>query len=291
MEMNLFEIEHLRCSYDKHYCEGRSKVVLEIDHIQIPQGKRVFIVGESGIGKSTILETLGMMNNTIVPDEDTRFLFTDETGMQTDLKALWKRGSDGTLSSFRRGHYSFIFQSTNLMRNFTAFENIAFTRMLQGFTQFSCFQRARKILEELGLEHVDERRFAQELSGGQQQRLAFARAIIPEFTVLFGDEPTGNLDAENAHRVMSILSDRLQANSTASAIIVSHDMHLAVQFADVIIKIRKCIRPKTHEDDEDITYGRIDEACVYTPDSQSGVWTNGTDCYETSAFEDFLRKK
>ena len=289
--MNLFEIEHLRCSYDKHYCEGRSKVVLEIDHIQIPQGKRVFIVGESGIGKSTILETLGMMNNTIVPDEDTRFLFTDETGMQTDLKALWKKGSDGTLSNFRRGHYSFIFQSTNLMRNFTAFENIAFTRMLQGFTQFSCFQRARKILEELGLEHVDERRFAQELSGGQQQRLAFARAIIPEFTVLFGDEPTGNLDAENAHRVMSILSDRLLASSTASAIIVSHDMHLAVQFADVIIKIRKCIRPKKHEDDEDITYGRIDEACVYTPDSQSGVWTNGTDCYEASAFEDFLRKK
>ena len=289
--MNLFEIEHLRCSYDKHYCEGRSKVVLEIDRIQIPQGKRVFIVGESGIGKSTILETLGMMNNTIVPDEDTRFLFTDETGKQTNLKALWKKGSDGTLSNFRRGHYSFIFQSTNLMRNFTAFENIAFTRMLQGFTQFSCFQRTRKILEELGLEHVDERRFAQELSGGQQQRLAFARAIIPEFTVLFGDEPTGNLDAENARRVMSILSDRLQANSTASAIIVSHDMHLAVQFADVIIKIRKCIRPKKHEDDEDITYGRIDEACVYTPDSQSGVWTNGTDCYETSAFEDFLRKK
>jgi len=266
-------------------------VVLEIDHIQIPQGKRVFIVGESGIGKSTILETLGMMNNTIVPDEDTRFLFTDETGMQTDLKALWKKGSDGTLSNFRRGHYSFIFQSTNLMRNFTAFENIAFTRMLQGFTQFSCFQRARKILEELGLEHVDERRFAQELSGGQQQRLAFARAIIPEFTVLFGDEPTGNLDAENAHRVMSILSDRLLASSTASAIIVSHDMHLAVQFADVIIKIRKCIRPKKHEDDEDVTYGLIDDACVYTPDSHEVVWTNGTDCYEASAFEDFLRKK
>lgn len=289
--MNLFEIEHLRCSYDKHYCEGRSKVVLEIDHIQIPQGKRVFIVGESGIGKSTILETLGMMNNTIVPDEDTRFLFTDETGMQTDLKALWKKGSDSVLSKFRRGHYSFIFQSTNLMRNFTAFENIAFTRMLQGFTQFSCFQRTRKILEELGLEHVDEQRFAQELSGGQQQRLAFARAIIPEFTVLFGDEPTGNLDAENAHRVMSILSDRLQANSTASAIIVSHDMHLAVQFADVIIKIRKCIRPKKHEDDEDVTYGRIDEACVFTPDAHEGVWTNGTNCYENSAFEDFLRKK
>ena len=245
----LFEIERLRCSYDKHYREGQSRVVLEIGHLVIPRGKKIFIVGESGIGKSTILETLGMMNNTIVPDDPTRFVFYESDGKEIDLKGLWNK-RDRILSDFRLKNYSFIFQSTNLMKNFTAFENIAFTRMLQGFTQFSSFQRTKKVLEDLGLEHVDEKRMAQELSGGQQQRLAFARAILPDFTVLFGDEPTGNLDAENAVKVMEILNRKLVEHEGASAIIVSHDMHLAVTFADVIIKIRKCLRPKQQQDDE-----------------------------------------
>ena len=284
----LFELEHLRCSYDKHYREGLSRVVLEIEHLTIPKGKKIFIVGESGIGKSTILETLGMMNNTIVPDSRTRFEFFESEGKSIDLKDMWNK-RDKLLSDFRLKNYSFIFQSTNLMKNFTAFENIAFTRMLQGFSQFSSFQRTKKVLEDLGLEHVDEKRMAQELSGGQQQRLAFARAILPDFTVLFGDEPTGNLDAENAIRVMEILNAKLNEHEGASAIIVSHDMHLAVSFADVIIKIRKCIRPKQHDDDEDISYGVIDESCVYT--QQNDLWTNGKDNYRTDEFETFLRKK
>ena len=285
----LFEIQNLRCSYDKHYREGSSRVVLEISHLVIPRGKKIFIVGESGIGKSTILETLGMMNNTIVPDDDTRFMFYDSDGNKTDLKAMWHK-SDRVLSDFRLHNYNFIFQSTNLMKNFTAFENIAFTRMLQGFTRFSSFQRTKKTLEDLGLEHIDEKRMAQELSGGQQQRLAFARAILPDFTVLFGDEPTGNLDAENAVRVMEILNKKLTEHEGASAIIVSHDMHLAVTFADVIIKIRKEIRPKRHEDDEDISYGKIDNTCIFTP-QPGGSWSNGNEHYATIQFEEFLRKK
>lgn len=285
----LFEIKDLRCSYDKHYHEGSSRVVLEISHLVIPRGKKIFIVGESGIGKSTILETLGMMNNTIVPSDDTRFMFYDSDGNKTDLKAMWHK-SDRVLSDFRLHNYNFIFQSTNLMKNFTAFENIAFTRMLQGFTRFSSFQRTKKTLEDLGLEHIDEKRMAQELSGGQQQRLAFARAILPDFTVLFGDEPTGNLDAENAVRVMEILNKKLTEHEGASAIIVSHDMHLAVTFADVIIKIRKEIRPKRHEDDEDISYGKIDNTCIFTP-QPGGSWSNGIEHYATVQFEDFLRKK
>ncbi len=287
----LFEIDHLRCSYDKHYREEQSRVVLEIHHLTIPRGKRVFIVGESGIGKSTILETLGMMNNTIVPDKSTRFMFFNKDGKEINLRNLWKE-KDKVLSDFRLKNYSFIFQSTNLMKNFTAFENIAFTRMLQGFTKFSSFQRTKKVLEDLGLDHVDEQRMAQELSGGQQQRLAFARAILPDFTVLFGDEPTGNLDAENAVRVMEILNEKLKEHEGASAIIVSHDMHLAVTFADVIIKIRKCFRPKHHKDDEDISYGVIDETCVYTHlERMKDAWSNGSETYGVTEFEDFLRKR
>lgn len=287
----LFEIQNLRCSYDKDYREGLSRVVLEIIHFAIPRGKKIFIVGESGIGKSTILETLGMMNNTIVPGDNTRFVFFDDNAKETNLKDMWKR-SDKVLSDFRLKNYSFIFQSTNLMKNFTAFENIAFTRMLQGFTRYSCFQRTKKILEDLGLEHVEPTRMAQELSGGQQQRLAFARAILPDFTVLFGDEPTGNLDAENAIRVMEILNKKLEEHEGASAIIVSHDMHLAVTFADVVVKIRKCLRPKAHAEDEDIAFGVIDDDCIYTPtDEGKKKWSNGMDTFASIDFETFLRKK
>ena len=288
----LFEIQKLRCSYDKDYREGESKVVLEINHLCIPKGKRVFIVGESGIGKSTILETLGLMNNTIVPSKETKVLFYDKKDVVVDLAKLWQYKSEKRLSEFRLKNYSFIFQSTNLMRNFSAFENISFTRMLQGYTKFSCFKRTRKVLADLGLEHVGEERMAQELSGGQQQRLALARAILPDFTVLFGDEPTGNLDAENAVRVMQVLSEKLEELGDASAIIVSHDMHLAVSFADVIIKIRKQIRPKKHDYDEDVMYGVIDDSCVFVPDVEEGFgWTNGIDTYPDQAFEMFLRKK
>lgn len=283
----LFELQHLRCSYDKHYREGISRVVLEIEHLALPMGKIIFIVGESGIGKSTILETLGMMNNTIVHDDSSSFLFFDEE-KSINLIDLWQKG-DRALSEFRLKNYSFIFQNTNLMKNFTAIENIAFTRMLQGYSKFSCFQRAKKVLADLGLEHVDDRRMAHELSGGQQQRLSFARAILPDFAVLFGDEPTGNLDSENAIRVMTILNGKMKETPRATAIIVSHDMHLAVSFADVIIKIRKCLRPKVNPDDESITYGLIDDKCVFV--QQDSIWTNGDNQFSNDEFEVFLRQK
>lgn len=284
----LFEIENLRCSYDKNYREGVSKVILEIHKLLIPKGKKVFIVGESGIGKSTILETLGMMNNTIVPDAQAKFLFYEEESRAVDLANLW-RHSDKELSAFRLKHFSFIFQSTNLMRNFTAYENIALTRMLQGYSEEEAFARAAEVLADLGLHHIDRYRMAQELSGGQQQRLAFARAILPDFTVLFGDEPTGNLDSDNAVKAMELLSDKLKQIEGSSAIIVSHDMHLAVTFADVIIKIRKESRPSKTANDEVIYYGVIDEESIFTaPDGEH--WTNGREQYGSADFEQYLKR-
>ncbi|MBR4827004.1 MAG: ATP-binding cassette domain-containing protein [Bacteroidales bacterium] len=286
----LFEIEGLRCSYDRDYREGVSKVVLEIRHLTLPRGKKIFIVGESGIGKSTILEVLGLMNNTIVPDSASRFVFHAPDGTAADLLELWRRGNDDELSAFRREHFNFIFQSTNLMRNFTAYENISITRMLQGYSREEAFRKASEVLRDLGLEHVGEERMAQELSGGQQQRLAFARAVIPDFTVLFGDEPTGNLDAENAARAMELLTARLSAVQGSSAIIVSHDMHLAVTFADLVIKIRKELNAGGGAADESTFRGVIDDSCVFAPGAD-GLWTNGTVSYTPSDFEQFLRHK
>ena len=131
---------------------------------------------------------------------------------------------------------------------------------------------------------------AQELSGGQQQRLAFARAILPDFTVLFGDEPTGNLDSENAQRVMHVLVQKIDELQDASAIIVSHDMKLATTFADVIVKIRKDIRPKLHPEDDEVSFGVIDDSSVFMPDITRASWTNGTETYTSTEFEDYLRR-
>ena len=287
----LYEIKNLRCTYDKHYTEGVSKVVLNIEHLVIPRGKKIFIVGESGIGKSTILEVLGMMNNTIIPDNSTVFRFYEKENTPSDLLNMWKNNDDDELSDFRRKHFNFIFQSTNLMRNFTAFENISITRMLQGYSQEEAFAKAHKVMADLGLEHVDENRMAHELSGGQQQRLAFARAIIPDFTVLFGDEPTGNLDADNARNAMELLSSKLNELQGSSAIIVSHDMRLAIDFADVIIKIKKCIAEKNDIHDDNTFYGLITDQCVYVPNSSNKTtWTNGESTYTDINFEQFLKK-
>lgn len=284
----LFDIENLRCSYAANYVEGVSKVVLEINKLIIPKGKKVFIVGESGIGKSTILETLGMMNNTIVPDANAKFHFCDDE-TPIDMLRLWKTG-DKELSAFRKKHFSFIFQSTNLMRNFTAYENIAFTRMLQGYSRTEAFARAGEVLKELGLGHIDEMRMTQELSGGQQQRLAIARAVLPDFTILFGDEPTGNLDSDNAVKAMELLSDKLSHLDGSSAIIVSHDMHLAVTFADIIIKIRKETRQSSSINDEIISYGVIDDKSVFMPDATGENWSNGKDSYTKNDFELYLKR-
>lgn len=286
----LFDIENLRCSYDRPFKEGVSRTVLKIASLRIERGKRVFIVGESGIGKSTILETLGMMNDTVVPDPATRFIFHDRDGRQIDLKTLWRR-DDKVLSQFRLKNYSFIFQSTNLMRNFTAYENVAYTRMLQGYSREECFSKTHSALEDLGLENIDENRMTQELSGGQRQRLAFARAILPDYTVLFGDEPTGNLDPENAMRVMEILSQRCVENNDASSIIVSHDMHLATTFADVIVKIRKEHTPGLSSGSDSSSYGMIDDKCVFYPSENRTIWTGQGNSFNKSDFEDYLRKK
>ena len=285
---SLFEISNLKCSYDKN--SGHPKVVLEIDKLVLPKGQKVFIVGESGIGKSTILEVLGMMNNTIVQDSQTSFIFYGNEGEKVDLLELWRRNSDKELSRFRLEHFNFIFQSTNLMRNFTAYENISLTRMLQGYSEESAFDSASEVLADLGLGHIDRNRMAQELSGGQQQRLAFARAILPDFTVLFGDEPTGNLDSENAMNAMRLLSDKLKEKQGSSAIIVSHDMHLAITYADVIVKVKKEVRQEKNMHGEYSYYGHIDPTCVYVR-TEGGDWSNGNEIYDGNSFEAFLKMK
>jgi len=110
---NIFEIKNLKCAYQS------DTVVLEVKLLNIPFGKIVFVVGESGIGKSTILETLGLMNNTITSDPNTLLNYcATPTSESVNIVDLRKNKSDNKISEFRLHNFSFIFQQTNLMRNF-----------------------------------------------------------------------------------------------------------------------------------------------------------------------------
>ena len=243
---NIFEIQNLKCSYKKTGKVSPSDLVLEIDSLQIPKGKVVFFVGPSGVGKSTILETLGFMNKTIVSVDTFNYC-------GQDVKSVWE-WDDNKISGFRNSEFSFVFQQCNLMDNFTAYENVMITALLQGKTELEARKQTKEVLKKMKLPY-DVDRPIYEYSGGQQQRMAFARAVLPDFIVLFGDEPTGNLDAHSANNLMKILSEEVYHRG-ATAIIVSHDMQLAVDYADMIVMIRK-------EEREDGTcYGVIDEKSI-----------------------------
>lgn len=246
MENLIFNLQNTLCSYDGQ------KVVLNIKKLAIPAGNIVFFVGPSGIGKSTILETLGMMNNTLLSSE----LF-EYKGQ--DMRSFWKSKYQTKLTDLRNNDFSFIFQQNNLMPNFSAQENAMAAALFQGMPIVQASKKVKEVFDILELP-TDDRPISK-YSGGQQQRIAFARAIIPNFSVLFGDEPTGNLDSNTAEELMQFISkDVHQKNATA--IIVSHDMHLATKYADRIIQIQK-------NETEQTVQGLIDDNSIYV---RNGQW-------------------
>lgn len=253
MKKILYDIENTHCSYDG------AKVVLEIEHLTIPERKIIFFVGPSGVGKSTILETLGMMNNTIL--SSSKFEYKGN-----EMSTLWLPEHRRKLSVLRNSDFSFIFQQNNLMPNFSAYENAMTAALFQGLSTEQARIKVCDVFSLLNLPKED--RYIHEYSGGQQQRIAFARAIIPNFAVLFGDEPTGNLDSFSADNLIGILSNVIHERR-ATAIIVSHDIRLALKYADMIVQIQKCT---TVENNRKSSYGKIDNLCVYEKINDS--WLN-----------------
>jgi len=226
----VFDITNLECAY------SNGKTVLDIPKLEIPSGKLVFVLGVSGIGKSTMIETLGLMNNTIKSPDKCQIVFNNR-GDKEDMSDIWNREND-YISQFRRKHFSFIFQNTNLMPNFTAGENMAVRMLLEGKSLEESKERVLHFMDKLNLEHSLFDRNIYELSGGQRQRLAFVRAIASDFGVLFGDEPTGNLDKDTSHRLMRTLKEIL-LDLNGSGLIVSHDIPLAMNFADTILLLTR----------------------------------------------------
>jgi len=226
----IYDISNLECQYIP------ATTVLRIPNLQIPKGKLVFVLGVSGIGKSTFIETLGLMNRTIHVTPETSIKFNNGNEVE-EIKSIWDRDNKA-LSKFRNDHFSFIFQNTNLMPNFSAGENMCISMLIEGKKLSDVKQKVLEVMDKLNLEPELYDRKIQELSGGQRQRLAFVRAIIAGFNVLFGDEPTGNLDRDTGHKLMRTLKQNL-SDFNRTGIIVSHDTDLALSFADIILLLSK----------------------------------------------------
>lgn len=273
--MKLYEISHLLCAYPA------SKAVLEVNKLILPAGKITIILGKSGYGKSTLLETLALMNNPVLQGSIRFSPPTNKNQEAYELTSLWQKGKSKALAKVRSRHFSFIFQQTNLMPNFSVLENVYISRMIQGIPRDQCIREAYKILDRVGVQRSKANAKVTELSGGQRQRLAFARAVISDFDVLFGDEPTGNLDEANALEMMTIVSNFIHAGEQdlpKSAIIVTHHIDLALQFADIIMLITK-----------EKGLCKVKPEYVYKKKTDAGelLWHNGDEALPSQA----LRKK
>ena len=292
----VFNIKNLECKY-----KTGSNSVLVLDNLQIKKGEVVFFLGASGVGKSTILETLGLMNNTINANPKTVFNFKND-GVSKSMIDIWGE-KESYLADFRKKNLSFIFQSTNLFPTLNAENNVLLTPMLQGMSEVQAKNTTRSIFKKIfekeyreilgdkgeqktnifGFKYckVHKGKKISEMSGGQRQRLAFVRAIASNYNILLADEPTGNLDWANANNLMSHLISDIKSKG-ATSIIVSHDISLAVQHADKIVYIDKIkstlennnpCRLENESNKTEYHHGLINDANTYVRQAKGG-WNN-----------------
>ena len=188
--------------------------VLKGVSLHIKQGEVVSIVGPSGAGKTTLLQLVGTLDR---PSNNDYKLIIN----QKDLKGL----NDKELSKFRNKEIGFIFQFHQLLPEFTALENVAIPAFIAGEAKETAERKAAELLELLGLPERLHHKPAK-LSGGEQQRVAVARALINNPSVIMADEPSGNLDTENAKQLHKLFFD-LRDRFNQTFVIVTHNEELA----------------------------------------------------------------
>ena len=181
-------------------------------NLEIEDGEMVAIMGPSGSGKSTLMHLIGALDQ---PDEGSiRF------GKQDVSKQ-----SRNVLAELRGKHIGFVFQSFNLIATLTALENVELPMMYQGVTRKDRLTKARKLLEQLGVNDRADH-LPTELSGGEQQRVAIARALVNDPDLLLADEPTGNLDSKTGKQIMELLA-KLNEEQGMTVVLVTHDPTIA----------------------------------------------------------------
>lgn len=204
----------------KTYTAGQVKInALNRCDIEVRKGGFTAIVGKSGSGKSTLLRILGTMDK---PDEGKVYIAGKDI---SNLK-------NSELAKFRRTHIGFIYQDYKLIPEYTAYENIILPLILD--SEEDDEEEVTELMESLGIDYCKDK-FPAQMSGGEQQRVAIARALITHPSVIFADEPTGNLDAASAETVAQMLT--LAASKYQQTIVmVTHDRQMA-EYADRILTI------------------------------------------------------
>lgn len=197
----------------------RTDVLRGID-LELKAGELACVIGQSGVGKSTLLHVLG----TLEPLSGGQLLIHGQ-----DISKL----SASELAAFRNRTLGFIFQFHYLLQEFTALENVLMPALVAGEPREKYEPLARELLEEVGLGHRIEHRPG-ELSGGEQQRVAVARALVMNPKIILADEPTGNLDSENAQMVKDLLVS-LNESRGVTLVLVTHDLSIANEFPRKII--------------------------------------------------------
>ncbi len=193
---------------------GDLQVLKGVD-LHIKKGEIVSIVGPSGAGKTTLLQILGTLDvqsNKV----DSRLLIND-----IEVSDL----SDRELAKFRNQHIGFIFQFHQLLPEFTALENVCIPAYIKKTPKDEVEKRAKELLEFLGLSHRIHHK-PNELSGGEQQRVAVARSLINNPSIIFADEPSGNLDSESADNLHKLFFE-LRDKFGQTFVIVTHNLELA----------------------------------------------------------------
>jgi putative ABC transport system ATP-binding protein len=190
--------------------------------LSIARGEFVALVGPSGSGKSTVLNLIGGLDR--------------PTSGQVWINGTELSESDErTLTRHRRQHVGFVFQSFNLLPRLTAEENVALPLMFGDVPEKERRERARALLERVGLGQRLAHR-PTELSGGEQQRVAIARALVGQPALLLADEPTGNLDTTTGAEIMALLKE-LNQEGGLTLVVVTHDPEVAA-FADRVVTLR-----------------------------------------------------
>jgi lipoprotein-releasing system ATP-binding protein len=208
-EKTVLEARGLKKTYGAR--EKKLEILVNANLV-LRQGEMVAIVAPSGAGKSTLLHLLAALDT---PTSGTVYFENNAIGFS----------EDAALANFRNRAVGFLWQRHQLLPDFTGVENVAMPLLVRGEPRDLALKEALRWLKEVGLEHRAEHR-AGELSGGEQQRVAIARALVTGPKVLLADEPTGDLDEQNAWAVFELL-ERLHRTHHLTSLIATHNLALA----------------------------------------------------------------